>query len=95
MPGKTGEIVVDDVLGYDFPGRLAVLYDGCGSESGGCNVFDQVQADRRLLRDAKSFGLRVRLKSLPPLRYESAQTAFVPKTHVDAGLFLLSREWQR
>ena len=29
------------------------------------------------------------LKSLPPLKYESVQTAFVPKTHADAGLFLL------
>ena len=29
------------------------------------------------------------LKSLPPLRYESVQTALVPKTHADAGLFLL------
>ena len=46
MFGETGEIVVDDVLGYDFPGRLAVLYDGAGSESGGCNVLDQVQATR-------------------------------------------------
>ena len=41
------------------------------------------------------------LKSLPPLRYESVQTAFVPKTHAEAGLCLLlkaaelSREWQR
>ena len=41
------------------------------------------------------------LKSLTPLKYESVQTAFVPKTHADAGLFLLlkaaelSREWQR
>ena len=41
------------------------------------------------------------LKSLPPLRYESVQTAFVPRTHADAGLFLLlkagelSREWQK
>ena len=41
------------------------------------------------------------LKSLPPLRYESVQTAFVPKTHADAGLFLLLQaaelwtEWQR
>ena len=41
------------------------------------------------------------LKSLPPLKYESVQTALVPKTHADAGLFLLlkaaelSREWQR
>ena len=29
------------------------------------------------------------LKSLPPLKYESVQTAFVAKTHADAGLFLL------
>ena len=42
-----------------------------------------------------------RLKSLLPLRYESVQTAFVPKTHADVCLFLLlkaaelSREWQR
>ena len=41
------------------------------------------------------------LKSLPPLKYESVQTAFVPQTHADAGLFLLmraaelSREWQK
>ena len=41
------------------------------------------------------------LKSLPPLRHENVQTAFVPKTHAEAGLFLLltaaelSREWQR
>ena len=41
------------------------------------------------------------LKSLPPLKYESVQTAFAPKTHADAGLFLLlqaaelSREWPR
>ena len=38
---------------------------------------------------------------LPPLRYESVQTAFVPKTHADAGVLLLlnaaevSREWQK
>ena len=36
-----------------------------------------------------------------PLKYESVQTAFVPRTHADAGLFLLlqaaelSREWQK
>ena len=29
------------------------------------------------------------LKSLPPLKDESVQTAFVSKTHADAGLFLL------
>ena len=41
------------------------------------------------------------LKSLPPLKYESVQTAFVPKTHADAGPFLLlqaaelSRGWEK
>ena len=100
MFGEIGEIVVVDVLGYDFPGRLAVLYDGNGSESGGCNVLDQVQANAGLCAMRKVLGY-VWLKSLPPLRYESVQTAFVPKTHADAGLFLLlkaaelSREWQR
>ena len=40
------------------------------------------------------------LKPLFPLKYESVQTAFVPKAHADAGFFLLmqaaelSREWQ-
>ena len=29
------------------------------------------------------------LKSVPPLRYKSVQSAFVPKTHADAGVFLL------
>ena len=40
MSGKVGEIVVGDVLGHGFYGRMAVLSDGDGSESGGCNVFD-------------------------------------------------------
>ena len=77
-----------------------MLFDGNGSESGGCNVLDQVQADCWTVCVAKSLGLRV-AQAAPPLRYESVQTAFVPKTHPDAGLFLLlqaaelSREWQR
>ena len=58
MFGEIGEIVVD-VLGYDFPGRLAVLFDGNGSESGGCNVFDEVQANCWAVCDAKSLGLCV------------------------------------
>ena len=95
MFGTTGEVAVVDVLEHGFSGRLAVFVDGDGSESGGSNVLDQVQAQMR-----KVFGY-VWLKSLPPLSYESVQTAFVPKTHADAGLFLLlkaaelSREWQR
>ena len=59
MFGETGEIAVDDVLGNDFPGRLAVLFDGNGSESGGCNVFDQVQTDCWIVCDAASLGLRM------------------------------------
>ena len=97
MFGKAGEVTVVDVLEHEIPGRLAVF--GEGSESGGCNVLDQVQAYCWIVCYAKSLGLR--LKSLPPLRYESVQTAFVPKTRADAGVFLLlkaaelSREWQR
>ena len=59
MFGEIGEIAVVDVLGYDFPGRLAVLYDGNGSESGGCNVLDQVQANRWAVCAAKRLGLRM------------------------------------
>ena len=43
MFGETGGIVVEDVLGNDLPGGLFVLVDGNGSESGGCNLLDQVQ----------------------------------------------------
>ena len=74
-----------------------MLFDSHGTESGGCNVFVLDQADRWLVRDAKNPGLRV----LPPLRYESVRTAFVPTMHADAGLFVLlpaaelSRECQR
>ena len=60
MFGEIGEIVVVDMLGYDFPGRLAVsVADGDGSESGGCNVLDQVQVYCWTVCDAKSLGLRL------------------------------------
>ena len=52
------------------------LFDGSGTKSGGCYVFVQVQAGRWFVRCGEA---------IPPLRYESVQTAFVPKTHVDAG----------
>ena len=87
MFGEAGEIVVADVLGYEFPRRLAVLVDGDGSESGGCNVLVQVQTDSWTVCDfGKFWAMYVWLKSLPPLKYESVQTAFVPKTHADAGI---------
>ena len=59
MFGEIGEIAVVDVLGYEFPRRLAVFVDGDGSESGGCNVLDQVQANRWAVCDAKSLGVRM------------------------------------
>ena len=59
MSGKACEIVVGDVLGRELPGGTAVLSDGCGTESGRCNVFVQVRADRQLVRDAKNLGLRM------------------------------------
>ena len=57
MFGEAGEVVVVDVLGNEFPRRLAVLVDGDGSESGGCNVLDKVQTDSWIMCDAASFGL--------------------------------------
>ena len=59
MFGKDGEVVVADVLEHGFSGRLAVFVDGDGSESGGCNVLDQVQAYCWTVCDAKSLGLRL------------------------------------
>ena len=50
---------VEDVLGNDLPGGLVVLADGNGSESGGCNLLVQVQADSWFVCDAESLGLRV------------------------------------
>ena len=59
MFGEIGKIAVVHVLGHDFPGRLAMLNYGNGSESGGCNVLDQVQANRWDVCDAKSLGPRL------------------------------------
>ena len=76
MFGKAGEVAVVDVLEHGFPGRLFVFVDGDGSESGGCNV---LIAGLCAMRKVLGY---VWLKSLPPLRYESVQTAFVPKTQM-------------
>ena len=59
MSGTAGEVTVVDVLEHGFSGRLAVFVDGDGSESGGSNVLDQVQAYCWTVRDAKSLGLRL------------------------------------
>ena len=59
MFGTTGEVAVVDVLEHGFSGRMAVFVDGDGSESGGCNVLDEVQAYCWTVWDAKSLGLRL------------------------------------
>ena len=51
MCGKAGKILVCDVLGHELPGGMAVLFCSYGSESGGCNVCVQVQADRYFVRE--------------------------------------------
>ena len=79
MSGKAGEIVVRDVLGHELSGGMAVLSDCCGSESGGYDVFDQVQADRLLMRDAKSLGLRVAQATLPKTYADAASSRTIAK----------------
>ena len=59
MFGKTSEIAVSGVLGHELPGGVDVLFDGRGSESGGRNVFDQVQADRWFVCESKNPGVCV------------------------------------
>ena len=100
MSGKAGEVAVVDVLGHGFPGRLAVFVDGDAPKVVGATCLTKFRPIAGLCAMRKVLGY-VWLKSLPPLRYESVQTVFVPKTHADAGLFLLlkaaelSREWQK
>ena len=82
-----------------FPEDWGGLYDGNGSESGRCIVLDQVQVDSWTVCDAKSLGLC--LAQVTPSTEIRERAAFVPKTHADAGLFLLlqaaelSQEWQK
>ena len=91
LSGKTGKIAVRDVLGHELLGRVDVLFDGDGTKSCGCNEPGQVQADRWIVRYEKVLGHIWLNSPLHPLRYEGVQTAFVPKTLADAGLFLLLR----
>ena len=78
MSGKAGEIVVGGVLGNVLPGSLAKLFDGNGSGSDGSGQLPGLCAMRKVL------GF-VWLMSLPPLRYETVQTAFASKTHRENG----------
>ena len=70
----------------NFPEEWMCSLTGMAPKSGGCYVLVQVQADRWFFCDGQILGY-VCLKSLSPLRYESVQTAFVPRTYADAGLF--------
>ena len=101
MFGEAGKIVVADVLGYEFPGRLAVLVDGDGSESGGCNVIDQVQTDSWIVCDAKSLGLRM-AQVTPSTKIRECANGICAEDAcrcwtvcaVESGR-TVSREWQR
>ena len=64
-------------------------FDGSGTRSGGCYVLVQVQADRWFVCDARNPGLCLAQVAPSTVIQECVQTAFVPKTHADAGLFLL------
>ena len=55
----------------------------------GATVLDQVQANCWTLYNTTSLGLCLAHVTQPPLKYESVQTAVVPKKHADAGLVLL------
>ena len=87
------------MLGHELPGGVDVLFDGNGTES--CVGATSWASSGRLLDCARTVLGYIWPNTFPPLRYESVQTAFVPKTHADAGLFLLlkaaelCREWQR
>ena len=62
---ETGERSEQTENGKGSPDQItadvlkALLFDGNGSESGGCNVLDQVQAGCWTVCDAKSLGLRM------------------------------------
>ena len=56
---KTGKIAVRNVLGYELPGGVDVLFEGHGTKSCGRNEPGQVQADRWFVCDAMNPGLRL------------------------------------
>ena len=101
MFGKAGEVAIVDVLGHEFPGRLAVFADGDCSESGGCNVLDQVQAYCWTVCDAKCLGLRLAQVAPSTEIRECADCVCAEDACRCCFFFLLltaaelSREWQR
>ena len=76
-------------LGHELPGKeglcsLAVMAPNVV----GAMCLSKFRTIAGLCVMRKILGTRW-LKSLPSLRHKSVQAAFVPKTHADAGLFLL------
>ena len=78
------KIVVD--VGFDFPGGWTLLVKVMTPKVLGASCLAKFRPEAGLCAMRKFLGY-VWLKS-PPLKYESVQTAFVPKTHADVGLFL-------
>ena len=93
---KTGEIGVSDVLG-----DMTFAEDWLCSMTVKAPKVVGATSLAKFKPIAGLCGMRKIPELRPPLRYESVQTVFVPKTHAHAGLFLLlkaaelSREWQR
>ena len=83
------KILVCDVLGHELPGKEGL----CSLTVMAPNVVGATCVSKfRTIAGLCAMRImlgHVWLKSLPPLRCESVQSAFVPKTHADAGLFLL------
>ena len=77
-----------------------MLSDGNRAESCGCNELGQDQADRWFVCDARNPGLCL-AHVAPSTAVRECADGVVPKTHADAGLFLLlkvaevSRKWQK
>ena len=88
MFGEAGKIVVADVLEKNFPEdwlcSLTVMAPKVVCAT--CLTKFRPIAGLCAMRKILDY---VWLKSLPPLKCESVQMAFVQKTHADAGLFLL------
>ena len=100
--GKTGMSTVEDVLGHEVPARVVVPVNGHGPEGRGCIEPCEVQDDLRGCVRCERYWAMSGSKRCPVhCARQSRQRLFVPKTHADAGMFLLvkaaelSREWQQ
>ena len=93
---KAGKIAVTDVLGHELPRGVECSLTVMAPTVLGATTLSKFRPIPVLCAMRKVMGY-IWLNSLSPLRYESVQTAFVPKTrgckvlyrrHAVAGLFL-------